>query len=38
MLMKNIMLALAIGFAVAGCATPSLTMDVDYDTATDFAA
>jgi hypothetical protein len=38
MLMKNIMLALAIGFAVAGCATPSLNMDVDYDTTTDFAA
>jgi hypothetical protein len=39
MLMKNIMLALAIGFAVAGCATsPQLAMDVDYDTAKDFAA
>ena len=36
--MKNIMLALAIGLAVAGCATSPLTMDVDYDTAKDFAA
>jgi hypothetical protein len=38
MVMKNIMLALAIGFAVVACATSGLTMDVDYDTATDFAA
>ena len=36
--MKNIMLALAIGFTVVGCATSPLTMDVDYDTAMDFAA
>jgi hypothetical protein len=38
MLMKNIMLALAIAFAVVGCASSPLTMDVDYDTAKDFAA
>src|SRR5262245_55478507 len=38
MLMKNIVLALAVGFAVVGCATSSVTMDVDYDTAKDFAA
>jgi Domain of unknown function (DUF4136) len=37
MIMKNIMLALAIGFAVAGCATSPLAIDVDYDTTTDFA-
>ena len=36
--MKNTMLALAIGFAVAGCASSPPTMDVDYDTAADFAA
>jgi NAD(P)H-dependent FMN reductase len=38
MIMKNIMLALAIGFAVVGCASSPLTMDFDYDTTTDFAA
>jgi hypothetical protein len=38
MVMKSIILALAIGFAVAGCATSPLTTDVDYDTAKDFAA
>ena len=36
--MKNLMLALAIGFAVAGCASSPLTTDVDYDTTMDFAA
>jgi len=38
MIMKNVMLALAIGFAVAGCATSPATMDFDYDTTKDFAA
>ena len=36
--MKNILLALALGFAVVGCATSPDAMDVDYDTAKDFAA
>src|SRR3954468_16112355 len=38
MIMKNIVLAVAIGFAVAGCATSPLTIDLDYDTAMDFGA
>ena len=38
MVMKNIMLALALGFVVVGCASSGLNMDVDYDTAKDFAA
>src|SRR4029077_2898900 len=38
MIMKNIMLALAIGFAVVGCASSPLAIDFDYDTAMDFAA
>src|SRR5512138_2476482 len=37
MLMKNSMLALAIGFAVVGCATSPLAIDFDYDTTADFA-
>src|SRR4051812_21810167 len=38
MIMKSIMLAVAIGFAMVGCATSPLTVDLDYDTAMDFGA
>ena len=36
--MKNAMLALALGIAVAGCATPPMDIDYDYDTGADFAS
>jgi len=36
--MKSAMLALAFAFAAAGCATPPMEIDFDYDTGADFAA
>lgn len=38
MILKNTLLMLVLGIAVAGCATSPLTVTSDYDTTADFAA
>lgn len=36
--MKNAILAVALGISLAGCVTPPMEIDFDYDTGADFAA